>query len=100
MIAGLIQPIVIKAQPVDNGALFRQPEYAGPWVALLRARRNRSELDKSEADIQGAFYNLGIFIETGSHAKRVGKMKAETVYGQYGVVRRARLSGQAETKRL
>ncbi len=52
-------------------------EHAGRWIAALRARGQRADLDEAEAHLQKLARHAGILVEARRHADRVGEVEAE-----------------------
>ena len=70
-----VRALIIKAEPVDYGALFRRPEQSRLRVSRLGARRYRAAFKKTEAKPAHGTTNFGILVEAGSEANGIGKNK-------------------------
>ena len=75
---------VVEAHAVDDGALRRQAEQPRFWVARLRARRDRAELQESETEIREYRCEVGVLVEAGGEADRIGKRDAHDRERQRG----------------
>ncbi len=60
----------------------RQPEQARPRIARLRQQRDGADLDKTEAEPQQRIRHLGMLVEPGRHAERIGEVEPEGAHRQ------------------
>jgi hypothetical protein len=70
-----IHTFVVKAEAVDQCLLFGEPENPRLGVAWLGAGRYGTDLYKAETQIAQCFKVLGVFVQAGSDAHRVGEFQ-------------------------
>ena len=83
VMAGLRQPggddlraLVVEAEAVDDAAILGQTEKARRGVAGLRARGGGADLDKAETRAGQRRDRLGVLVEPGGKADRVGQVQS------------------------
>src|SRR5690606_34090916 len=69
-------PLIVEAQPVDDGLVLDKPENARLWVAGLRERRHGAYFGETEAQAQKRVRHFGILVVAGRDAHRIGKVEA------------------------
>ena len=63
---------IVKAKAVDHRAVFGQAKEPGLWVARLRQRGGRANLDKAKARLHQSAQRRGVLVVPGCKADRVG----------------------------
>jgi len=66
-VSGLM-PLIVKPHAIDHRLVFTETKETGLRVARLRARRDRANFAKAEAQVQYLIGNFRIFIISGSQA--------------------------------
>jgi hypothetical protein len=76
-VAALLQPVerrglpaIVEAEAIDHRAIFAEAEQPRLVVARLRARRDRSDLDETEAERQHVRGHFRVLVEAGCEANR------------------------------
>src|SRR5262249_51948817 len=78
--------LAVEAEAVDHRLVGVESEQARPRITDLRARRYGPDLDEAETHTQQRVRHLGVLVETGRDADRVGKAQAEGAHRQSRVV--------------
>src|SRR5262249_51008740 len=78
--------LAVEAEAVDHRLVGVESEQARPRITALRARRYGPDLDEAETHTQQRVRHLGVLVETGRDADRVGKAQAEGAHRQSRVV--------------
>ena len=78
----MINPKIVKAHAVDNGLSFRQAKNTWLWIAWLRARRDRADLNKAKTQLGETIDGCAVFIQTGSQTDRVWKIQPHDCHWQ------------------
>ena len=60
--------------------MYKRQEDTRPWVARLRPRRQRADLDVAEAQRRQPGYDPRVLVEAGGHAQRVRKVQWANLY--------------------
>ena len=79
-------PLIVEAEPIDDGMVGSGPEDAGRGVAALGAWRKRADFDETEAHGEELARHARVLVEAGGHAERVGKVEAEQRLGKARIV--------------
>ena len=82
------KPSLLKPKRLMTAASSRRRNRRGPGVAVLRPRRQRADLDEAEAEAQHRARNLGVLVEAGGEAERIGKSQSQ------GLDRKPRIGGR------
>ena len=69
--------VIVEAEAVDDGFIALEAEEPRPRIAGLRARRHRADLDETEAEPEQRIRRLGVLVEAGGKAERIGEIEAE-----------------------
>ena len=85
--------VVVEAEPVDDRVVGVETEQARARIAGLRARRHGADLDEAEAEPQQRVRHLGILVEAGREADRIGEIQPE------GADRKPRIVGPRRRQR-
>ena len=72
-----IVAFVVEAEAVDHRSVFAQAEEPRTGVPGLGTRRQRADLDETEAKRKHRPGNLGVLVEPGGETERIGKGKPE-----------------------
>ena len=72
-----IHAVARKAHPIDKRMMLGDSPDSWPCVPLLRSRRDRSDLDKTEPDCIPCTHSERILVHPGSKPERVRKAKPE-----------------------
>jgi hypothetical protein len=91
--------LIVKAHPVDHALGRANAKQAGLGIADLRAGRHRADLDHAETQLRQSAWHLGILVEAGRHADRVGKLQPAQRCPQFRSVRMVPLGREAQTER-
>ena len=86
-----LQTCIVKAHPIDHGAVLGQAKQ--PWrpIAGLRTGRNRTALDEAETGGKQRIGRNGVLVESRSQADRIWQVEA----GYFGAQRRIVISARA-----
>ena len=89
---------VVEAEPVDDGAVARQPEDARARIAELRQRRYGADLGEAAAQRKHGVGHARVLVEAGGDADRVrqrqaGKARCEARMIRCGSAEKARAPG-------
>ena len=76
----------VKAEAIDDALVGLQAEDPRARVARLWPRRDGADFGKAEAQAQQDVRHLGILVEPGRHADRIGKVEPESPHRQPLVV--------------
>ena len=90
---------VVEAIAVDDGAILEETKDARARVAWLGKRSERPDLDKAKSQRQRRVERLGVLIEAGGEADRIGKIEPENLRRETGIVRRGRAPRQQPQRR-
>lgn len=71
-----VEPLIVEAKPIDDGAIWAQSKDAGAGIALLRARRDGAAFDKTKARRKHGVWGFAILVEAGGQTDWVGQIKA------------------------
>ena len=71
-----VMTLIVEPHAVDHRVVFTDAEQAWARIARLRTRRHRADLDRAETEPGERTGDLGILVETGPHAERIGKIDA------------------------
>jgi hypothetical protein len=89
-----------KAQPVDEGAIVRQPEQVRLGVRLLRFRRHRPQLEEAEAQRRQRSRRLGVLVEPAGEPDRRGKIEPHDPRAQPRIRRAGEVGDQRPRRRV
>ena len=81
---------VVEAEAVDQGPVVGQAVQARARVALLGQRRDGADLGEAEAQPRPGGGGLGVLVEAGREADRVGEARPQQVLGQAAAAVRRR----------
>src|SRR6185503_14002797 len=73
---GRLQAMTGKAHAIDDAAILGKPEQARPRIAVLRPGRDAADLDQAKAQPEQGIRHLGILVEAGGEADRIGERPA------------------------
>ena len=93
-------PVIVEAEPVDDGAVLGRAEDAGALVAALRARRQRAHLDEAETHGEKLARHPRVLVEARRHADRIWKVETEQMLAEALVVGRVGARVEAELQTL
>ena len=79
-----VQPVVVEAQPVDQGLRLGQAEHARLGVARLAQGGDRADLREAEPEVRPGRDRPCLLVEAGGEADRVGEVQAEGGDGDHG----------------
>ena len=77
-------PAIVESHPVDDRAVLGEPEQPRLRIALLRARRDRSDLDESEAEAEHLLGDFRVFVEPGGETDGRWEFQASEGRSQRG----------------
>ena len=78
--------LAVEAEPVDHALVGGEPEQARARIARLRLRRHGADLDEAEAEPEQRIGHLGVLVEPGRHADRIGEVEPEGPHREPRVV--------------
>ena len=81
-------PLIVEAEAVDDGAVGGGAENAWGGIALLRLRRQRSDLDEAEPRGEQRRKHPRILVEASRHADRIAEVEAPQRLREPRIVRR------------
>ena len=85
-----LMPLIVEAEPVDESPIGCEPKEARARVAVLRQRRDRSDLDEAEAEAEHRVGRLRILVETRGKTDGIGELESERTHREPRVARHGR----------
>ena len=76
------EALIVEAEPVDEGGVLGEPKHSRLFVAGLRARRDRTDLDEAEAEPEEAIDHLGILVESAGKSDWIWKIESQQLAGE------------------
>src|SRR5690606_32936677 len=68
---------IVEAHPIDDGPIRDQPEQPRTWIARLRTRRDRADLDVAETERAEPRDTTRLLVETRGESERCRELEPE-----------------------
>ena len=80
------ESLAVEAEAIDHRLVPREAEKARTRIAGLRQRRHRADLGEAEAKRERRVDSLAMLVKTGGEPERIGKIKAERLDREAGII--------------